>query len=291
MAMTGFGAQTWLNLLAGGLNAPTTFTRYLGLFTTAPGDNDAGSVEVSGNAYARVQVAGSLTTNGTTASGNPTLHFAATVPAWIVAGMLIRDSTSPAVIPAGTTVLSTTSTTVTMSANAAGAGVGGTDVITFTAWGAGTSQGPSTATSGAAVTFPQATGAGWGTVNSWGVFDASSAGNLWEWDWLGNNPWYPCSITSAAPGVITAIGITAGSSPTLVNGASVVFTARYGGNLATGLTSETVSTVAGLSADTFNVGTTTSSTGTAMVREITAQPIAANVTASFAAGNLILASA
>jgi hypothetical protein len=73
-----------------------------------------------------------LTTNGTTAAGNPTLNFAS-VPATIIPGMTIVDSTGGGLIPAGTTVLSTTATTVTMSANATGAGVGGTDAIVFTA--------------------------------------------------------------------------------------------------------------------------------------------------------------
>lgn len=70
------------------------------------------------------------TTNGTTAAGNPTLHFAST-PAGVTVGASIADGTSPAVIPAGTYVLSKTGTTVTMSQNAAGAGVGGTDTINF----------------------------------------------------------------------------------------------------------------------------------------------------------------
>lgn len=70
------------------------------------------------------------TTNATTASSSPTLHFAST-PAGIVPGSLIGDTTSPAVITAGTYVTAVTGTTVTMSANAAGAGVGGTDAITF----------------------------------------------------------------------------------------------------------------------------------------------------------------
>lgn len=75
------------------------------------------------------------TTNGTTASGNATLHFAST-PTHIIAGMVVTDTTAPTVIPAGTTVLSKTGTTVVMSANATGAGVGSGDTIVFTspAW-------------------------------------------------------------------------------------------------------------------------------------------------------------
>jgi len=70
------------------------------------------------------------TTNGTTSTSSNVLHFAAT-PANVVKGQGIIDTTTGASIAAGTTVVSTTATTVTMSANAAGAGVGGTDGITF----------------------------------------------------------------------------------------------------------------------------------------------------------------
>lgn len=73
-----------------------------------------------------------LTTNALTAPGSPTLNFTATVPAWVVAGMQIVDSTTPAAIPANTLVVSNTATTVLMSANAAGPGVASADVIVFT---------------------------------------------------------------------------------------------------------------------------------------------------------------
>ena len=69
-------------------------------------------------------------TNGTTAIGNNTLHFAST-PAWIVAGIAIADITASAAIPSGTTVVSTTGTTVVMSANAVSPGVGSGDSIVF----------------------------------------------------------------------------------------------------------------------------------------------------------------
>jgi hypothetical protein len=71
-------------------------------------------------------------TDNTTASGNATLHFAS-VPAGVIAGITVTDTTA-AVIPAGTTVLSTTATTVVISANAAGAGVGSGDTIAFGGW-------------------------------------------------------------------------------------------------------------------------------------------------------------
>jgi len=96
---------------------------------------------------------GTLTTNGTTAAGNATLHFAATVPSWVIAGLTITDTTSPSVIPPNTVVVSTTATTVVMSNNATGAGVGGTDVIVFTnntgAGGAGASNSVNTSSNSA----------------------------------------------------------------------------------------------------------------------------------------------
>jgi hypothetical protein len=288
MALTGFSARNLLNNIAGATAMPSGYNRFLALFTTAPSDADTGAVEVAGGSYARVQVGGSDTTSAATASGT-TLTFSA-VPAWVVTGMTVNDATTSGVIPTATTVVSKTSTTVTISNAVTGGGVLNGDTITFSAFAAASGQGPSTATSSAAVTFAQAT-ASWGTVVAWGIYDASTSGDLLEWDWLGNDPWYPCSITLASPGVITAIGITAGSSPALANGASVALTARFGGALATGLSSETIYTVAGLSADTFNVGVNTSSTGSGMVRQVTQQSIPNNVTASFSSGNVILSAA
>lgn len=56
----------------------------------------------------------------------------------------------------------------------------------LTAWAGTQSAGSTTASSGtggqtsnnAAVTFPAPSGANWGTVSHWGIFDASSGGNL-----------------------------------------------------------------------------------------------------------------
>jgi hypothetical protein len=288
-------AQNNLNYLAGSLNVPALPAIFAGLFTTAP-TNDAGTggTEVTGGAYARTQVAGTLTTNGTTASGNATLHFAS-VPAWIVSGMLIRDATTPASISAGTTVLTTTPTTVVMSANAAGAGVGGTDNITFSAFAAaaasvGTepSVTPASITSSAAVTFPRAT-ADWGTVTSFGLFDAVTAGNMLAFDYLGAFPYIPASISLASPAVFT----------THVHGYSaadnVVVTAKYGGSVPTFSQSNFTGLLAVVSpsTDTFtvtnaSVAVNTSSSGDLMVRKVVTQFIPSGVTASFAAGQLVV---
>jgi len=73
----------------------------------------------------------SLTTSGTTKAGSPTLQFAA-VPARILPGMTMVDSTNGSAIPAGATVRSRTATSVVMSKNATGAGVGAGDSIQFT---------------------------------------------------------------------------------------------------------------------------------------------------------------
>lgn len=69
-------------------------------------------------------------TNGTTAAGNATLHFAAT-PAWITRGMSVSDATAPTVLPKNAMVMSTTGTTVVLNVGAAGAGVGSGDTINF----------------------------------------------------------------------------------------------------------------------------------------------------------------
>jgi hypothetical protein len=71
-----------------------------------------------------------LTTTGPTAAANRTLHFAA-VPGTILPGMLIVDVAAAGVIPAGTTVVSTTTVTVEMSQSASGSGVRSGDKIEF----------------------------------------------------------------------------------------------------------------------------------------------------------------
>jgi len=291
--LSDFAAQESMNYFTGSLAMPALPSVFLALFTTAPtSDSGSGGTEVTGGSYARVQVGGSLTTNATTAAGNAVLHFAS-VPAWIVAGMLIRDATAPAVITAGTTVLSTTSTTVTMSANAAGAGVGGTDVITFSAFTAASASSgtepsvtPASITNGSAtIMFPQAT-ASWGTVTSWGLYDASTSGNLLWWDYLGNFAWNPFTCTSASPGVFTS------PAHGYSNGDSVVVTTKYGGTLPTTAGSFAgVLTVAGSATDTFNVSVNTTSTGDGQVRKLTQQSIPINVTASFAANQMKLTQA
>lgn len=96
---------------------------YVGLFTATPSDAGGGT-EVSGGAYARAGLTGSLTN-------------------W-----------------AGTN------------------GAGGT----------GVSSGSSGITSNnVAITFPAPTGANWGVITSFGIFDAADAGNLLFWGPLTTN--------------------------------------------------------------------------------------------------------
>lgn len=288
--MSDFTEQNLMNYLAGSLAMPALPPIWLSLWTVVPSDAGTGGTEVTGGGYARVQIAGSLVTNATTASGNNTLHFAS-VPAWIVAGMQIRDATTPASLT-GLTVLSTTANTVVMSGNAGGAGVGASDTITFSAFnpatasvGAEPATTPGGLVSNAAVTFPQAT-LSWGTVLFFGLHDAVTAGNFLGGDYLGNFKWLPFSCSNASPGVLTS------PAHGFSNGDPVVVSAKYGGTLpATAGSWAGALTVAGVTTDTFTAGVNTTGTGDGLVRKIVQQPIAANVTASFAAGQLVLTGA
>lgn len=283
--LTNYTADSLLNWLTGQVPQPSLPVVYMGLFTAVGTDAGTGFTEVSGGSYARVQVAGSLTTNGTTANGNNTLHFAS-VPSWLVAGMSIYDTTAPSVVT-GLTVLSTTVTTVVMSGNASGAGVGGTDVITFSAFAQGSGTGPASLTNTAVIGFAQAT-ADWTAaqttpVIAWGLFDASSSGNLLVWDYLGNFAWLPATVSAASPGVVTA------HAHGYSNADSFVFSTEIGGTAPTFSAGNYtgLKTVAGVTTDTFNVtGVNTSATGNGMVRKVTQQSIPQGVTASFAASTL-----
>jgi hypothetical protein len=285
--LSDFSSKNLLNYLSGQAAFPALPSVWCGLFTAAPADDGTGGTEVTGGSYARVQVAGALTTNGTTAAGNAVLHFAS-IPAWVTAGMTIYDTTATTVIPSGTTVLSKTATTVTMSANATGAGVGGTDNIVFSAFSAAAASSgaepatlPASVTNNAIVTFAQAT-ANWGTVIFFGLFDASSAGNFLIGDYLGNFKWLPFSGSNASPSVLTS------PAHGFSNSDPVVVTAKFGGTLPpTGGSWAGVLTVANATTDTFTAGVNSTGTGDGSVRKITQQSIPTNVTASFAAGQLI----
>lgn len=302
--MTGlsdYSAKAELNWLTGGVAMPALPSVWMALFTAVGVDAGTGFTEVSGGSYARVQVAGAQATNGTTANGNATLHFAST-PAWIVAGMYIYNSTAPSTIPANTKVLSVTATTVVMDTNAAGAGVGNGDTIIFTAFAPATASAPSTITNSSIITFAQAT-ASWGTAIAFGLYDASTSGNLLIWDFIGNNAWMPWTATSVGSGNGAVFTQKAHGYS---NGDPVVVSSEYGGTLPTvtqgALTAYTQNFAANVTTDTYTLSSSssapssgnavwTSTTGNGLARKFTQQSIPQNVQASFAASALTASAA
>lgn len=277
------GFKAGLQTLPAGLAVTAgNLDRWLALLTTAPNDSDAGLVEVSASTYARLQIAGTLATSAAQGSAGTTLTFSS-VPSWVVPGMTVLDLTHPSYIGAGITVSSVTGTTVVLSA-ATSTAVPAADVIAISAFPAATSEGPAGMATGPALSFVSSGASAWGTVVAGALYDAATNGNLLDWDWLGDDPWYPFSATDANPGVLTAIGITIGSSPELANGASVALTERFGGVLPGGLSAETPYTVAGLNNDAFNVGVQTTSTGSGLVRQLTQQAVPINSTFTVPSG-------
>jgi hypothetical protein len=245
-----------------------------------------------------VQVAGALAVAG---SGGPftgtTITLASTAPAWLLAlgtngsGCNVYDVTTSAQVGTVSSIATTTVTLTTTSATS----VANSNSLAFSAFSpASASTGnpepgtlPSSATNAASITFPQATGT-WGTVTSFGLYDASTSGNLLAWDYLGNFKWIPFTCTSASPGVFTTD--STGDAP--ANSSSVVVTQKYGGTLpTTGGSFAGILTTAGLSGATFNVGVNTTGIGGGQFRQVTQQSIPANVTASFAASALVITAA
>lgn len=283
--LSDYTAKNLLNYITGQVAEPALPAVYLALMTAVDTDAGTGGTEVSGSAYARVQVAGTAATSATTSTSSATLTFTS-VPTWIVAGMTARDVTSSSAITGGQTVLSTTGTTVTLSGNV-NATVGSGDTIAFSAFSASSGSAPSQVTNSAVITFPQATGS-WGTVIAFELRDASTSGNLLAWDYLGNFNWLPATVSSASPGVFTA------HAHAYSNGDSFQFSTEYGGTAPTFSAGNYtgLQTVAGVATDTFNVtGVNTSASGNGMVRKVTQQSIPANVTASFAASALTVTAA
>lgn len=294
--LSNYSADNLLNYVSGGVAFPALPSVFMALFTAVGTDAGTGFTEVSGGSYARMQVAGNAATNGTTASGNATLHFA-TTPAWVQPGMLVSDTTSGSVIPSGTTVLSVTGTTVVMSANATGGGVGSGDTINFTAFApAASGTAPSTIANGSIVTFAQAT-ASWGTVIAFGLYDASTSGNLLAWDFIGNFSWLPFEVPTGSNPSFSVKGNGFLSNDPLV------FTQEYGGSLpsaSTGtFTGYNILFAASPTTDATNVDTVSgpstpvvlTSSGSGMVRKITQQPVAINVTVTFPANSLTITAA
>lgn len=141
---------------------------------------------------------------------------------------------------------------------------------------------PASTSNAVAITFPTAT-ANWGTVTSFGIFDALSSGNLLFWDYIGNFLWLPASVTLASPGLFTS------HAHGYSNGDPVVITSKYGGTIpTTGGSFTGVLTVAGATTDTFNVGVNTTSSGDVLVRKILQQVVNAGVQFSLGIGAMVL---
>lgn len=287
--MTGFTNYVSERVLGHLTGSKTIFAlpaAFLALFNTVGSDDGTGFAEPSGNNYSRVQVSGNIDTNNATAAGNNILHFAS-VPPWVLPGMLIYNETTAGSIPAATTVLSTTGTSVTMSANATGTGVHNGDNIIFTAFGPASSPGGgvSIISNFLTILFPVPSGS-WGSIIGWGLYDDVAAGDLLDWDYVGGFDWQPCTINAASPGVFTA------PDHGFIVADKVVFETDYGG------TAPTVSagnltgllTVAHATADTFDVTDSmstqvnTSSSGNGMIRKVGAFTVSSGFTVSLAGG-------
>lgn len=294
--LTDLTAENLLNYLGRTIPMPSLASGiWLGLFTTPPTSNSGvtGATEVSGTGYARVQVAGALAAGASFTTGSANITMGATIPSWVVAGMTVYDLTNGQAI--GTVSSGAGTTTLVLTGNAAHASSGGTDSLAFSAFGAPSASSgsepnvtPANIANSAAITFPQAT-ASWGTVEYFGLFDAATGGNFLIGDYLGAFTWQPCTISSASPGVFTCKGH--GFS----NGDPLAYTDKFGGTLPSFSQSNLtgVLNAANVTTDTFTVtnsatAVNTSSTGAGNVRKLVQQPLAANVTASYAAGQLTI---
>lgn len=277
MSLSVFEEKNELSRVGGLIPSPSVASVYLALFTAAPASGDGSGTEVAGGSYARVQVAGRVTTNGSTTTASPTLQVASP-PSWIVAGMLVYDITTSQ--PIGT-VQSVGASTITLQANASNA-VGNGDTLSISAFGNPTGGGPANMTNSALIAFATATGS-WGTITSFGLYDALTVGDLLWWDYLGNFPWQPCTISNASPGVFTA------HAHGFSNNDSIVYSTEFGGTAPTGITAGgTIQTVAGATTDTFNVGINTTATGNGNVRKVTQQSVPSGVQPQFQTANLSL---
>lgn len=155
-------------------------------------------------------------------------------------------------------------------------------------WNAASGSSPAQTSNNLAISFPTATGS-WGTVIAWGIYDASSGGNLLAWDYLGNFTWNPVTVSSASPGVLTepAHGYSIGDT--------VIFSTEYGGTApsfsASNFTGQLV--LAHAATDTFDVtnastAVNTSSTGSGSVRKISPQTIGSGPVPAFNASTLVI---
>jgi len=133
---------------------------------------------------------------------------------------------------------------------------------------------------GTAITFAQAS-ADWGTIVAFGLFDASTSGNLLYWGWLGTDD--GDLFTATVADVLTAPGHS------VVNDNVVRILIVPGGTLPTGLTEGTTYFVISQSGDTFSLSTTQgggavniTASGSGLVAKITTKPVLNGDTPSFA---------
>lgn len=299
--LTDYTAKNELNWLTGQQPQPAAPSVFAGLFTAVGTDAGTGFTEVTGGAYARVQVAGALAAGGSFTTASTTITLGSTAPAWLLAlgtgaggnGVSVYDSTVGFFIG---TVQSISGTTVTLTTTAAHASSGAADNLLFSAFSPPTGSAPSSVTNGAQINFPQAT-ASWGTVIAWGLFDAVTSGNLTTWDFLGNFSWLPFEIpTASSLATVKANGYSS-------NDPIVFAPNEYGGTLPTlstgTMTGYTINFVATPATDTINIDTTTgpatpivtTSSGSGLVRKIVQQPIAINVTAQYPASSFTMTAA
>lgn len=157
-------------------------------------------------------------------------------------------------------------------------------------WNSPSGSAPSSISNANTITFPTAT-ADWGSVIAFGLYDASTGGNLLAWDFFGNYTWLPATVSAASPAVITskAHGFSAADL--------VEWTIEYGGTNPTFSASNFtgVLTVVSPATDTFTVtnaaaAVNTSATGSGMVRKIISQAVASGASAAFPAGSLVITS-
>jgi hypothetical protein len=158
-------------------------------------------------------------------------------------------------------------------------------------WNSASGSAPSLITNANPINFPTAT-SNWGNIIAFGLYDASTAGNLLAWDYFGSFNWQPATVSAASPGVLTAHahGFSAADL--------VEWTVEYGGTNPTFSQSNFTGplTVVGPTTDTFTVtnGATavnTSATGNGMIRKMTAQAINSGTQASFPASSLTITAA
>jgi hypothetical protein len=127
--------------------------------------------------------------------------------------------------------------------------------------------------------------AGLATAVAWGVFDASTGGNLLYWGWLGSDAGR--IFTATVADVLTAPGHT------LVNDDQVRVMPIPGATLPTGLSAGTTYFVISVSGDTFSLSTTQggaavniTASGAGLIAKIAAKPITEGDTPQFSGGSL-----